>query len=415
MLRRIQVRQSLSDVFSFLALPVGLLVLPLAYYLVTYGEQSVAPPPLDLWRHIYLNATANTFVMVVASRATGRLDRQIGVVLTSTLAAHGLIAFLTLADRIYYSNQLMIVAAAVSVATALILLFVRRRFHKEHAALLGPWHPIADKLKIAFDHLMAPPVDLRVYDTVLITTVEPPAGWAVAVTHAIMAGTRVRHIAEYIEEEQGIVSVEHFHLDHLPIGRLTSYQVQKRAIDVALVLAALPVALVVLAIAMLAVLFTMGRPVFFKQSRVGLGGRVFQMYKLRSMTGSKEQGPQTATVHGDARITPLGAWLRRFRIDEIPQLWNVLRGDMSIIGPRPEQPSLAEAYCEQLPSFAYRSLVRPGITGWAQVRAGYAADLQETRIKLSYDLYYLKNFSFSLDLQILLRTIWTLLSGTGVR
>jgi lipopolysaccharide/colanic/teichoic acid biosynthesis glycosyltransferase len=414
-LRRIQERQSRSAILSFCALPVGLLVFPIAYYLVTYSAHSIAPNALDLWRHIYLNAAANTFVMIAAARSVGRLDRQIGAVLTSTLIAHGVVAFLTLALRIYYSNQLMIVAATVSVAAALVLLFARRQFHEERAALLGPWHPIATNLKIAYDHLESPSVDLRVYDTVLTTTSELPAGWAVAVTHAMMAGKPVRHIAEYIEEEQGIVSVEHFHLDHLPIGSLTSYQVQKRAVDVALVLIALPVALVLLAIGALAVLVTMGRPVFFIQPRVGLGGRVFRMYKLRSMRGPKEQVGEIATVQGDARITPLGAWLRRFRIDELPQLWNVLKGDMSIIGPRPEQPNLTEAYCEKLPAFAYRSLVRPGITGWAQVRAGYAADLQETRVKLSYDLFYLKNFSFSLDLQILLRTIWTLLSGNGVR
>jgi lipopolysaccharide/colanic/teichoic acid biosynthesis glycosyltransferase len=122
-----------------------------------------------------------------------------------------------------------------------------------------------------------------------------------------------------------------------------------------------------------------------------------------------------ATIRNDTRITPLGKWLRRFRIDELPQLWNVLKGDMSIVGPRPEQRSLSDDYTRAIPAFAYRSMVRPGITGWAQVRAGYAADLAETRIKLGYDLFYLKYFSFSLDVQILLRTIWILLSGRGVR
>jgi lipopolysaccharide/colanic/teichoic acid biosynthesis glycosyltransferase len=114
-------------------------------------------------------------------------------------------------------------------------------------------------------------------------------------------------------------------------------------------------------------------------------------------------------------VTPLGRILRRFRIDELPQLANVLRGEMSVIGPRPEWEPLAEAFERQEPKYAVRRLVRPGITGWAQVRAGPAADLAETRVKLAYDLFYLKNMSFALDLQILWRTGWTLLVGGGAR
>ena len=231
----------------------------------------------------------------------------------------------------------------------------------------------------------------------------------------MMAGKPVRHVAEYLEEEQGVVSIEHFHLDHLPIGGLTSYRIRKRVLDIGLTVLALPIVLPLLLMGALAIWASMGRPIIFIQQRVGLGGRTFKMYKLRTMRPSGPGGSQNATVKGDLRVTSVGVWLRRFRIDELPQLWNVLKGDMSLIGPRPEQPVLTERYCEDLPAFAYRSLVRPGITGWAQVRAGYAADLEETRIKLGYDLFDLKNVSFSLDLQILLRTIGTLVLGGGVR
>jgi lipopolysaccharide/colanic/teichoic acid biosynthesis glycosyltransferase len=139
------------------------------------------------------------------------------------------------------------------------------------------------------------------------------------------------------------------------------------------------------------------------------------MLKLRTMRAAAPSDAVIATTRQDPRITPFGRWLRRFRIDELPQLWNVLVGDMSLIGPRPEQPALAERYARDVPAFAYRQLVRPGITGWAQVRAGYAADLEETKIKLAYDLFYLKNFTLGLDLRILIRTVWTLISGAGVR
>jgi lipopolysaccharide/colanic/teichoic acid biosynthesis glycosyltransferase len=151
---------------------------------------------------------------------------------------------------------------------------------------------------------------------------------------------------------------------------------------------------------------------------VGLGGKPFRIIKLRTMRPAGGGGggdAASATVRGDSRVTPVGGFLRRFRIDELPQMLNVLRGEMSVIGPRPEQPALAEVYAREAPSFALRHLVRPGITGWAQVRAGYAADVAETKVKLSYDLFYLKSLSFALDMQILWRTAWTLTAGGGVR
>ncbi|MBV8594023.1 MAG: sugar transferase [Caulobacteraceae bacterium] len=224
----------------------------------------------------------------------------------------------------------------------------------------------------------------------------------------------MRHVASFLEEAQGVVAAEHFSLDNLPAASLTSYRTPKRVLDVALVVLMAPLALPLLLAATLAVILVMGPPAIFAQERVGLGGRTFTMYKLRTMR-PEPNGAATATVHGDRRITPLGRWLRRFRIDELPQLWNVLNGDMSLVGPRPEQPSLAADYIRHVPAFAYRHLVRPGITGWAQVRAGYAADLAETRIKLGYDLFYVKNVSFGLDMRILGRTLVTLATGGGVR
>jgi lipopolysaccharide/colanic/teichoic acid biosynthesis glycosyltransferase len=231
----------------------------------------------------------------------------------------------------------------------------------------------------------------------------------------MLAGKPVRHAAEYLEEARGVVSIEHFDVEHLPDGGLSSYRPGKRALDLILLVAAAPFALVLLTLGALAVLLFMGRPVFFVQSRVGLGGAEFKMIKLRTMRFTRATDGPTATAQADTRVTRLGRFLRRFRIDEIPQLWNVAVGEMSFIGPRPEQPALSEAYVSQAPAFAYRHLVRPGISGWAQVRAGYAANLEETKVKLGYDLYYLKYFSLGLDLQIMLRTLWTLTVGNGVR
>ena len=139
------------------------------------------------------------------------------------------------------------------------------------------------------------------------------------------------------------------------------------------------------------------------------------MYKLRTMRERLPGEPVKATTRGDHRITPLGAVLRRYRIDEIPQVWNVLRGEMSLIGPRPEQPELAREYARQIPAFSYRHLVRPGITGWAQVCFGYAENTMETREKLTYDLHYIKEFGFAIDLKVAIMTLWFSISGASSR
>jgi len=199
-----------------------------------------------------------------------------------------------------------------------------------------------------------------------------------------------------------------------PAGRLTWRRSGKRLFDILLSLALAPLALPLIAAACAAILLTMGRPLFFRQARVGLGGRRFMILKLRTMRPGPADS-QVATAVGDQRVTPVGRWLRRFHIDELPQLWHVLVAEMSLIGPRPEQPDLAEAYSREAPDFAFRQLMRPGLTGWAQVRAGYAADLAETRVKLDHDLYYLRNCSFALDVEICVRTIGALLSGAGAR
>ena len=230
----------------------------------------------------------------------------------------------------------------------------------------------------------------------------------------MLAGQDVRHLAEYVEGRRGRVSIDHFHIDHVNSPGQALYRAVKRAIDLAVVLATLPVVLPTTAFAALGIWLTMGRPIFFHQERVGHAGKGFTIWKLRTMTRHTDRR-LAATTHKDSRVTPFGRFLRRFRIDELPQMWNVLKGDMSLIGPRPEQPHLAATYAEQMPAFDCRHLVRPGITGWAQVRAGYAADLGETREKLSYDLYYLKNASLTLDLEIMARTTFTLITGRGVR
>ncbi|AFL89062.1 sugar transferase, PEP-CTERM system associated/exopolysaccharide biosynthesis polyprenyl glycosylphosphotransferase [Terriglobus roseus DSM 18391] len=156
-------------------------------------------------------------------------------------------------------------------------------------------------------------------------------------------------------------------------------------------------------------------PLFFKQIRVGEGGKPFNVYKFRSMRTDAEKGGARFASKNDPRVTKIGMFMRKTRIDEVPQLWNVLRGDMGFVGPRPERPEFVPWLAEQLPYYNLRHLIRPGLTGWAQVRYGYGATLEESREKLQYDLYYVKHSSLGLDLLIMFETIKIILRRRGAQ
>jgi sugar transferase (PEP-CTERM system associated) len=156
-------------------------------------------------------------------------------------------------------------------------------------------------------------------------------------------------------------------------------------------------------------------PIFFAQTRVGLGGRNFNVYKFRTMRTDAEDGGAKWATKDDPRVTGIGKFMRKTRLDEVPQLWNVLRGDMGFVGPRPERPEFVPWLAEQIPYFNMRHMIRPGLTGWAQVRYGYGATLAETREKLEFDLYYIKHMTLGLDLLIMFETVKTILRRQGSR
>ncbi len=195
-----------------------------------------------------------------------------------------------------------------------------------------------------------------------------------------------------------------------------SFQVLKRFVDIVLAIGGLILGSPLLALAAVCIKIDDGGKVFYSQERVGKGGKTFRVHKLRTMVGRAEDhtGPVWA-VRDDHRVTRVGRWLRKLRIDEIPQTWNVLRGEMSFVGPRPERPVFAEALQNKYAVYSLRHLVRPGITGWAQVRCPYAASEDDTLLKLEYDLYYLQNASLLFDIRIILKTISTVASAWGSR
>ncbi len=193
------------------------------------------------------------------------------------------------------------------------------------------------------------------------------------------------------------------------------YPIIKRGMDIVLALIGLAIFAVLLPGIVLALWLDSRGPIFYRQERVGRGGKLFKVIKLRSMIpdAERETGPQWA-ARDDPRITRVGKVLRRTRLDEVPQLVNVLRGEMSLIGPRPERPEFVAALSETLPCYRARHAVKPGITGWAQVNHPYTNTTEEALIKLQYDLYYLRHRSLALDLLILLRTAGRMLSFKGL-
>ncbi|HEY0162401.1 MAG TPA: TIGR03013 family XrtA/PEP-CTERM system glycosyltransferase [Edaphobacter sp.] len=165
----------------------------------------------------------------------------------------------------------------------------------------------------------------------------------------------------------------------------------------------------------LAVKLSSSGPIFFKQTRVGMGGRNFTVYKFRTMRTDAEASGAKWASKDDPRATKIGSFMRKVRLDEVPQLWNVLRGDMGFVGPRPERPEFVPWLAEKIPYFDLRHMIRPGLTGWAQVRYGYGATLEETREKLEYDLYYIKHMTLGLDLLIMFETVKTILRRRGAQ
>jgi sugar transferase (PEP-CTERM system associated) len=235
-----------------------------------------------------------------------------------------------------------------------------------------------------------------------------------------VSGVRVTDLAGFFERMRGEVPIEALKASWLIYGegfrQGRSRHVVKRTFDLVVALALLALTAPIMLLAAIAIALGSGFPIIYRQERVGARGEPFMLLKFRSMVCDAEANgeAQWAAVN-DARVTRVGRFLRRTRIDELPQLVNVLKGEMSFVGPRPERPCFVAKLTEQIPFYGVRHSVQPGITGWAQVRCAYGASVEDAVRKLQYDLYYVKNHTFFLDLLILLETVRVVLFGEGAR
>jgi sugar transferase (PEP-CTERM system associated) len=237
-----------------------------------------------------------------------------------------------------------------------------------------------------------------------------------------MSGVQVIDLVTFFERQVGRVKIDALQptrmilLDGFSQAVLRSYS--KRLSDLVASVVGLVLAAPVMLVAALAIYIESGGrgPIFYRQERVGRNGRVFQIIKFRSMRVDAEKlGVPQFAARNDPRVTAVGRFIRKTRIDELPQLFNVLKDEMSFVGPRPERPQFVEALSRKIPYYALRHRVNPGITGWAQISYPYGATEQDARAKLEYDLYYIKNYSLFLDLTIIFQTIQVILWGEGAR
>ena len=254
-------------------------------------------------------------------------------------------------------------------------------------------------------------------DAVLVSEEQlSDSGWTPFLSWCALNAVPVIMIRDYIEAESGRVDLKNFTFtDLLHVRSSDTYLFVKRVFDAVCSLLLLLVFSIPMALMVVVIKLETTGPAIFAQQRIGLGGVSFTMYKFRSMVTDAERGGAQFAAKGDKRVTRVGKFIRKFRIDELPQLYNVLRGDMSLIGPRPEQKNLLDELVEEIPLFPFRHSVRPGITGWAQVCQGYAYDVDSSSEKITYDLFYIKNLSFLLDMTIIVRTIRIMLTGFGSR
>ncbi|MDH5616295.1 MAG: sugar transferase [Acidimicrobiia bacterium] len=331
--------------------------------------------------------------------------------------------------RAYFSRAFVATAAAIW----LVLAFGHRAVSRsrpwtEPMVLVTGEKQFIDHLRLAPHAWVADVLDPRSEDR----TEQPPNGVTVAVDlRAILseqmaqlvastnlAGYTVRSLANVYEEHTGRLPMVHLAEGwelQTPVEQAATYAPLKRSLDVFLVVLTSPLALLLSGLIWTAVRLDSPGAAVFNQQRVGRNGELFTLHKFRTMVDGADRDGARFAMADDERLTRVGRFLRRFRADELPQLWNVLVGDLSLVGPRPEQPEFVQAFTESIPFYAYRHLIRPGVTGWAQVNYGYADDEADTVEKLTYDLYYLKHMSLWLDLQVFGKSIWTVLSGFGAQ
>ena len=371
-------------------------------------EAGMLPLPADKWLFLAVIFCAYAVALIIAKRIVSTpLCMRMPSVFLGVSSSFVFFIILIFAFRLYYSRSFLTIAFAISffwlyAGQRLFFSTSQMRYGFTHGSII---HELKEEWRNNFVEITTP--DSREeFDILVVSPYQDhplPQEWTRYITNMMIHGVSVVHPGAVYEFFAGRLPLKYM-VDGpgVVIRPPKIYLHLKYLLDWAiLAVFGIPLFLCICVVS-LAILFSSGGPVFFVQERIGKNNAPFRMVKFRSMTDAGE-------------ITAIGRLLRKYRIDELPQVWNVIKGEMSFIGPRPETPELTSLYTEKIPFYPYRYSILPGITGWAQVNYGYASVTSENKIKLSYDLYYVKNASLLIDILIVLKTIKTMLIGFGAK
>lgn len=410
----------LNPAFLFL---LGFFVVVLLPSWIRWGEWPLRwPMEVTHWNTLLANSGAYVLSTVILQKfrrfpGTSSLPFIIPTVIMSWFVVFAILLF---RREEFYARQVLTYAFLLANVWAFAGYFLGRRYRQLKLAVVpfGRGLELTDAPHAIVTVLGQPNLGGRRYDGIVadLHAAELSDDWARFLASCTLARIPVFHTQQIIESVTGRVKVDHLSENIfgalLPSG---GYVFFKRVVDTLLVALTAPLWVPVIFITGIAIKLESDGPMLFVQERVGQGNKNFKVYKLRSMCIDSEKDGARFAQPNDWRITKVGHFIRKTRLDELPQFINVLKGDMSLIGPRPEQRAFVNKFEVEIPFYSYRHVVKPGITGWAQVVHGYAADAEDTCVKIEHDFYYIKHFSLWLDVLITLKTIRTVLTGFGAR
>jgi lipopolysaccharide/colanic/teichoic acid biosynthesis glycosyltransferase len=395
------------------------IVSSMLFALMGIGMSAQAPDVVYNGALASLLAILSSFV-VIRRLLSFPLLESYGYVALTFVSSFAIVAFVLKFFRIDFSTPQFCLAMVMVTGLIELFFYAHRQWAPMRIAIAAgamPLPRLPELLAGSVEFTMLSSVPISDFDysgVVADLTVDLEPEWERFLALAALRGIPVYHVKQFNESMTGRVAIDHLRENTLgAVVPSLIYPQFKRGLDFCLALAVLPFIGFIIGICTILIKLESPGPIFYFQRRAGFRGRPFTIFKLRTMTPNHRGRDYTAD--GDERITSMGRLLRQYRIDELPQVINILRGEMSWIGPRPEAMSLAEWYEREVPFYVYRHIVRPGITGWAQVHQGNVAAVDAARIKLEYDFFYIKHFSFWLDALIVVKTMRTILTRFGSR
>jgi lipopolysaccharide/colanic/teichoic acid biosynthesis glycosyltransferase len=390
-------------------------LLPIYYYTTLLSNDGLNHRSIwILFQTIILCGIAASISISIEKQLSDFPGRNIENLLPGLLLGYLVVAAAAFAARFDYSRAVFLTSMSATLLYLLLDYHFRARHILPHIGVVaeGQLHDITSLDGATFELLQTPSSETKSFDMIIADlNSDLSVEWQEFIVTTVLSGVplkEVKHAKEYLT---GRVEVDH--LSESAFSGLLHgghYMKIKRFLDVVTALLLMPIVLpIILFFALLIRLESTG-PAIYMQQRAGKRAQSFTMYKLRSMLVQAERGG-LFTQAGDSRVTRIGKFIRKYRIDELPQIFNIIKGDMSWIGPRPEPVPMVQEYCKTIPFYLYRQTAFPGITGWAQVNQGYVADFDGIKKKLQYDFYYIKYYSASLDLLIMVKTASTILTG----